>query len=129
MKYFGISKLFNAHSFLTSSFLSSTGYFSLPQLNSIYLSHTLSITHTHTHTHTISLTLPPTTQLYLPPTTQFSLTLLLSLSLTPTGVEDVSMMTGEEVNAYDAFLVFLNGLIVGVHTKPTQLVEKGRSKV
>ena len=42
-----------------------------------------------------------------------------------TGVEDVSMMTGEEVNAYDAFLVFLNGLIVGVHTKPTQLVEKG----
>jgi DNA-directed RNA polymerase III subunit RPC2 len=40
-------------------------------------------------------------------------------------VEDVSMMTGEEVNAYDAFLVFLNGLIVGVHTKPTQLVEKG----
>jgi hypothetical protein len=35
------------------------------------------------------------------------------------------MMTGEEVNAYDAFLVFLNGLIVGVHTKPTQLVEKG----
>lgn len=42
------------------------------------------------------------------------------------GVEDVSMMTGEEVNAYDAFLVFLNGLIVGVHTKPTQLVEKGK---
>lgn len=41
------------------------------------------------------------------------------------GVEDVSMMTGEEVNAYDAYLVFLNGLIVGVHTKPTQLVEKG----
>jgi hypothetical protein len=37
------------------------------------------------------------------------------------------MMTGEEVNAYDAFLVFLNGLIVGVHTKPTQLVEKGVS--
>ena len=36
------------------------------------------------------------------------------------------MMTGEEVNAYDAFLVFLNGLIVGVHTKPTQLVEKGQ---
>lgn len=35
------------------------------------------------------------------------------------------MMTGEEVNAYDAYLVFLNGLIVGVHTKPTQLVEKG----
>ena len=41
------------------------------------------------------------------------------------GVEDVSMMTGEEVNAYDAYLVFLNGLIVGVHTKPTELVEKG----
>ena len=40
----------------------------------------------------------------------------------------MSMMTGEEVNAYDAFLVFLNGLIVGVHTKPTQLVEKGQYK-
>jgi hypothetical protein len=34
------------------------------------------------------------------------------------------MITGEEVNAYDAYLVFLNGLIMGVHTKPKQLVEK-----
>lgn len=48
------------------------------------------------------------------------------MARTYVGVEDVSMMTGEEVNAYDAFLVFLNGLIVGVHTKPTQLVEKGK---
>jgi hypothetical protein len=34
--------------------------------------------------------------------------------------------TGEEVNAYDAYLVFLNGLIVGVHTKPKQITEKGK---
>jgi hypothetical protein len=25
---------------------------------------------------------------------------------------------------YDAYLVFLNGLIIGVHTKPKQLVKK-----
>ena len=42
------------------------------------------------------------------------------------GAEDVTMMTGEEINAFDAYLVFLNGLIVGVHTKPAQLVEKVR---
>ena len=35
-------------------------------------------------------------------------------------------MTGEEINAFDAYLVFLNGLIVGVHTQPAQLVEKVR---
>jgi hypothetical protein len=34
------------------------------------------------------------------------------------------MMTGEEINAHNAFLVFLNGLIVGLHTRPTVLVEK-----
>jgi len=42
------------------------------------------------------------------------------------GAEDVTMMTGEEINAFDAYLVFLNGLIVGIHTKPAQLVEKVR---
>ena len=108
---------------------------SLPQLCSIRFSHTSTLSHSHTlslslpHTLSLCLSLSHSLSHSLTPTTQFSLTLLLSLSLTPTGVEDVSMMTGEEVNAYDAFLVFLNGLIVGVHTKPTQLVEKGKSKV
>jgi len=42
------------------------------------------------------------------------------------GVEDVTMVTGEEVNAGSTYLVFLNGLIVGVHERPNDLVEKVR---
>lgn len=42
------------------------------------------------------------------------------------GVENVTMLTGDEVNAPDTYLVFLNGLIVGVHTRPNELVGKVR---
>jgi DNA-directed RNA polymerase III subunit RPC2 len=36
------------------------------------------------------------------------------------------MLTGEEINAYSTYLVFLNGLVVGVHERPTDLVNKIR---
>ncbi len=39
------------------------------------------------------------------------------------GVEDVRRMSGNELNSKDAFLVFLNGLILGIHLRPLQLVE------
>jgi DNA-directed RNA polymerase III subunit RPC2 len=43
------------------------------------------------------------------------------------GVEDVNMMTGNEINALGAYLVFLNGLIVGAHTQPRYLVKMLRT--
>ncbi len=42
------------------------------------------------------------------------------------GIEDVSMLTGEEINAPSTYLVFLNGLIVGVHERPIELVDNVR---
>ena len=42
------------------------------------------------------------------------------------GIEDVSMLTGEEINAPSTYLVFLNGLIVGVHERPIALVDNVR---
>ncbi|EEC49608.1 predicted protein [Phaeodactylum tricornutum CCAP 1055/1] len=42
------------------------------------------------------------------------------------GVEDVKRMTGHEINSHQAFLVFLNGLILGVHTRPRELVRNLR---
>lgn len=42
------------------------------------------------------------------------------------GVEDVSLYNGEDINAPSTYLVFLNGLIVGIHEVPTVLVEKIR---
>ncbi len=42
------------------------------------------------------------------------------------GVEDVTLFTGEEINAHSTYLVFLNGLIVGIHERPTDLVDKIR---
>lgn len=42
------------------------------------------------------------------------------------GVEDISLFSGEDLNAQSTFLVFLNGLIVGVHEQPNVLVEKIR---
>lgn len=42
------------------------------------------------------------------------------------GVEDVTMMTGEEINAQSSYLVFLNGLIVGVHERPKNFVQRIR---
>jgi DNA-directed RNA polymerase III subunit RPC2 len=40
------------------------------------------------------------------------------------GVEDVTMFSGDEINAPDVYLVFLNGLIIGAHSRPNELVEK-----
>jgi DNA-directed RNA polymerase III subunit RPC2 len=42
------------------------------------------------------------------------------------GVEDVLRLSGHEVNAQQAFLVLLNGLILGVHTRPKELVNNLR---
>jgi DNA-directed RNA polymerase III subunit RPC2 len=42
------------------------------------------------------------------------------------GVENASMLTGSEVNRRNTFIVFLNGLIVGLHPRPSELVEKVR---
>ncbi len=39
------------------------------------------------------------------------------------GVEDVNLMTGNEINSSGAYLVFLNGLILGAHTRPRYLVK------
>lgn len=39
------------------------------------------------------------------------------------GVEDVRRMSGNEINSPDAFLVFLNGLMLGIHLRPVKLVE------
>jgi len=41
-------------------------------------------------------------------------------------VEDVSALTGEEMNDPSTFLVFLNGLIVGAHARPDLFVQKLR---
>ena len=38
----------------------------------------------------------------------------------------MSMLTGEEINAPSTYLVFLNGLIVGVHERPIELVDNVR---
>lgn len=38
------------------------------------------------------------------------------------GVEDVTMLTGDEINAPETYLVFLNGMVVGVHVRPKYLV-------
>jgi DNA-directed RNA polymerase III subunit RPC2 len=42
------------------------------------------------------------------------------------GVEDVRRMSGHEINAQPAFMVFLNGLILGVHVRPRTLVRQLR---
>ena len=39
------------------------------------------------------------------------------------GVLDARRMTGEEIHAKDSYLVFLNGLILGMHKKPQELVD------
>mmetsp|Transcript_43794 Transcript_43794/g.105889 ORF Transcript_43794/g.105889 Transcript_43794/m.105889 type:complete len:1171 (+) Transcript_43794:84-3596(+) len=43
------------------------------------------------------------------------------------GVEDVSLLSGEEVTLGNMFLVFLNGLILGVHRSPRRFVELVRA--
>jgi DNA-directed RNA polymerase III subunit RPC2 len=43
------------------------------------------------------------------------------------GVEDVKMLSGNEINAKGAYLVLLNGLILGAHTRPHQLVKSLRT--
>lgn len=34
------------------------------------------------------------------------------------------MFSGDELNAPDVYLVFLNGLIIGAHSRPVELVHK-----
>ena len=43
------------------------------------------------------------------------------------GVEDVTMLSGDEINAPDTYLVFLNGMIIGVHARPKYLVAAMRT--
>ena len=43
------------------------------------------------------------------------------------GVEDVNMLTGNEINSKGAYLVFLNGLILGAHIRPRYLVKMLRT--
>jgi DNA-directed RNA polymerase III subunit RPC2 len=38
------------------------------------------------------------------------------------GVEDVTTLTGKEINASGAYLVLLNGLILGAHLRPHQVI-------
>jgi hypothetical protein len=40
------------------------------------------------------------------------------------GVEDITMLTGDEINSPSSYLVFLNGLIVGVHIRPHAFVKQ-----
>lgn len=42
------------------------------------------------------------------------------------GTEDVSMLSGDEINKVETFLVFLNGIIIGAHARPTELVRRVR---
>lgn len=43
------------------------------------------------------------------------------------GVEDAEGLTGEELNAPNAYLTFLNGLIVGIHHRPHAFVSQLRT--
>lgn len=42
------------------------------------------------------------------------------------GVEDCVLLSGHEVNSRNAYLILLNGLILGVHTRPLWLVKSLR---
>jgi DNA-directed RNA polymerase III subunit RPC2 len=42
------------------------------------------------------------------------------------GVEDVLLLSGEEINSPYTYVVFLNGVIIGVHTRPKAFVENIR---
>jgi DNA-directed RNA polymerase III subunit RPC2 len=42
------------------------------------------------------------------------------------GVEDVLLLSGEEINSPYTYVVFLNGVIIGVHTRPKAFVENMR---
>lgn len=43
------------------------------------------------------------------------------------GVEDVTLLSGHEIHSRNAFLVLLNGLILGAHTRPIWLVKSLRT--
>ena len=42
------------------------------------------------------------------------------------GAEDVTLLTGDEINSYKTYLVFINGLLTGAHSDPEVLVLKIR---
>lgn len=41
-----------------------------------------------------------------------------------TGTEDCSILTGDEIHSPESYIIFLNGLIVGIHLKPNEFVDK-----
>ena len=43
------------------------------------------------------------------------------------GVEDVCRLSGNEIHSQGAFLIFLNGLILGLHTRPHRFVKDVRT--
>jgi DNA-directed RNA polymerase III subunit RPC2 len=43
------------------------------------------------------------------------------------GVEDVRRLTGNEIHSIGSYIVFLNGLILGVHTRPHEFVKNVRT--
>ncbi|CAE7861934.1 rpc2, partial [Symbiodinium sp. KB8] len=42
------------------------------------------------------------------------------------GIEDVELLTGEEINAENVYFVFLNGLMIGIHREPNTLAANMR---
>ena len=42
------------------------------------------------------------------------------------GVEDVRRMTGNEIHSLEAYMVFMNGLVMGVHTRPGEFAKNLR---
>ena len=42
------------------------------------------------------------------------------------GVEDVRRMTGNEIHSLEAYMVFMNGLVMGVHTRPVEFARSLR---
>ena len=43
------------------------------------------------------------------------------------GTEEVTIMTGDEINCRQSYLVFLNGIIIGAHPRPVELVKSVRN--
>ena len=43
---------------------------------------------------------------------------------TDLGMEEVTMLSGDEINGPSTFLIFLNGLIIGIHVRPLLFIDK-----
>lgn len=53
--------------------------------------------------------------------TPYSCVVLCNQAAFNLGVEDLNMVSGEEINAAGSYLVFLNGLVLGIHRNPHRL--------